>query len=126
MYPEELRYSKEHEWAKVEGSRAWVGITHFAQQELGDVVYVELPAVGSAVSQGARVAVVESVKAVSDVYAPVSGTVVEVNQRLATEPELLNRDPYGDGWICVIEVKDPSELEGLLTAEQYRRLVGAS
>ena len=124
MYPDHLRFTREHEWALAEGSRVRVGITFFAQKELGDVVYVELPAAGSAVQQGARFAVVESVKAVSDIYAPVSGTVVEVNGRLATEPELLNKDPYGEGWICIIEASDPAQLQSLLTADQYRQLIG--
>ncbi|HEY8486682.1 MAG TPA: glycine cleavage system protein GcvH [Limnochordales bacterium] len=125
MYPEHLRYTREHEWALQEGNRVRVGITHFAQQELGDVVYVELPAPGTTVQQGQRFAVVESVKAVSDIYAPVSGTVVEVNGRLSTEPELLNRDPYGEGWICLLELSNPAELETLLSAAQYRQLIGA-
>ena len=125
MYPEHLRYTREHEWALQEGNRVRVGITHFAQQELGDVVYVELPAPGTAVQQGQRFAVVESVKAVSDIYAPVSGTVVEVNGRLSTEPELLNRDPYGEGWICLLELSNPAELETLLSAAEYRQLIGA-
>ena len=124
MYPDHLRYTREHEWALAEGARVRVGITYFAQQELGDVVYVELPATGGTVTRGARFAVVESVKAVSDIYAPVSGTVVEVNGRLSTEPELLNKDPYGEGWICVIEASNPAEAERLLTAEQYRQLIG--
>jgi len=125
VYPEHLRYTREHEWALQEGNRVRVGITHFAQQELGDVVYVELPAPGTAVQQGQRFAVVESVKAVSDIYAPVSGTVVEVNGRLSTEPELLNRDPYGEGWICLLELSNPAELETLLSAAEYRQLIGA-
>lgn len=125
MYPEHLRYTKEHEWAAADGTRVRVGITDFAQRELGDVVFVELPQVGASVRQGQSFCVVESVKAVSDVYAPVSGTVVEVNGRLAQEPELLNRDPYGEGWICVIEAADPAQLDGLLTAERYRELIGA-
>jgi glycine cleavage system H protein len=124
MYPKELRYSREHEWIKVSGKRAIVGITDFAQKELGDVVFVELPAAGDPVTQGGEFAVVESVKAVSEIYAPVSGTVVEVNQGLADQPETINQDPYGEGWIAVIELSDPLELENLLSAEDYATFVG--
>ncbi len=125
MYPAELRYSTEHEWVRVEGGRARVGITFFAQKELGDVVFVDLPQVGARVAAGDGFAVVESVKAVSDIYAPVSGTVVEVNQQLIDQPELINQDPYGQGWIAVVEMSDPAEVGRLLTADQYRAHVGA-
>lgn len=126
MYPESLKYTKEHEWAAIDGRRVRVGITFYAQKELGDVVYVELPKVGASVERDKRLAVVESVKAVSDVYAPVSGTVVEVNETLQDSPELVNKDPYGEGWICVIEASDPSEFALLLNAADYRAIIGES
>lgn len=123
MYPEDLRYSKEHEWVRQEGNRVRVGITHYAQQELGDVVFVDLPQEGSILHAGEAFAVVESVKAVSDIYAPVSGRVVEVNQELVDRPELINEDPYGAGWIAVLEMENPAELEELLDAAGYRELI---
>jgi glycine cleavage system H protein len=122
-YPEQLRYSAEHEWVAVDGNRARVGITDYAQDALGDVVYVQLPEVGAAVAAMASCAEVESTKSVSDIYAPVGGTVAEVNQALDDAPETLNRDPYGDGWIFVIEMSDPSELDSLMDAAAYRQLV---
>src|SRR5688500_8093167 len=118
-YPAELRYTREHEWAKVEGKRARVGITHYAQDQLGDVVFVELPKVGAKVAQMQTFGVVESVKAVSDLFAPLSGVVVEVNQELTRAPERVNRDPYGAGWLVVVELSNPAEAEKLLTAAQY-------
>ncbi|MGE5553797.1 MAG: glycine cleavage system protein GcvH [Betaproteobacteria bacterium] len=124
MYPKELKYTREHEWVRVSGKRAIVGITDHAQKELGDVVFVELPAVSDTATQGGEFAVVESVKAVSEVYAPVSGTVVEVNENLSDQPELINQDPYGDGWIAVIELSDPEELDNLLSADDYAAFVG--
>jgi|SRR5690554_2005129 len=125
MYPDDLRYSQEHEWVRVESdNRARIGITDYAQRELGDVVFVDLPQVGDQVSAGDAFAVVESVKAVSDIYAPVSGKVVEVNDALANQPELINSAPYGDGWIAVIEMESPSELDDLLDADGYRKHVG--
>ncbi len=122
-YPAQLRYSAEHEWVAVDGNRARVGITDYAQDALGDVVYVQLPEVGATVAAMASCAEVESTKSVSDIYAPVSGTVAEVNQALDGAPETLNSDPYGDGWIFVIEMSDPSELDGLMDATAYRQLV---
>ncbi len=122
-YPAQLRYSAEHEWVAVDGNRARVGITDYAQDALGDVVYVQLPEVGATVAAMASCAEVESTKSVSDIYAPVSGTVAEVNQVLDGAPETLNSDPYGDGWIFVIEMSDPSELDGLMDATAYRQLV---
>jgi glycine cleavage system H protein len=118
-YPAELRYTKEHEWARVEGGRARVGITAYAQEQLGDVVFVELPKVGAKVSQMKAFGVVESVKAVSDLFAPVSGEVVEVNAELLKKPELVNQDPYGRGWMLVVAVANPQEVNTLLTAKQY-------
>ena len=118
-YPAELRYTREHEWAKLDGSRARVGITAYAQDQLGDVVFVELPKVGTRVRQMQTFGVVESVKAVSDLYAPLSGEVVEVNQELTQRPEQVNQDPYGAGWMLVIAVADSKEVEGLMTAADY-------
>jgi glycine cleavage system H protein len=120
-FPEDLRYTEQHEWARVEDGRVRVGITDYAQDALGDVVYVEVPEVGTEVRAGEPFGEVESTKSVSDVYAPVSGVVVERNAALADSPELVNEDPYGDGWMIVIEPSDPSELEGLLDASSYRR-----
>jgi glycine cleavage system H protein len=121
--PDDLRYSTDHEWVRVEGGRARVGITDFAQDALGDVVFVDLPEVGAAAAQGASISEVESTKSVSDIYAPVSGTIAEVNAELGDAPERLNEDPYGEGWIFVLELQDPSELDGLLDAAGYRALV---
>lgn len=117
--PPDLKYSKEHEWARVEGERATVGITDYAQQQLGDVVYVELPQPGIEVQFMEPFGIVESVKTASDLYAPVSGRVVEINERLADEPELVNQSPYGDGWMIVVEMNDPADLERLMDAHYY-------
>jgi len=122
-FPEDLRYTREHEWVLVEGNIATIGITDYAQDQLGDVVYVELPAVGDKVSREDAFGVVESVKAVSDVYAPVSGEVVEVNDDLTENPGMINEDPYGDGWFIKVEMSDPSELEELMSAEEYRAYI---
>lgn len=122
-YPEELRYSSEHEWVRAEGARATVGITDYAQDALGDVVYVQLPDVGTAVVRAGSCAEVESTKSVSDVYAPVSGTIVEVNETLADAPEQLNQAPYGGGWLFAIEMSDASELDALMDAAAYRSMV---
>lgn len=110
MYPEDLKYSKEHEWMRQEGNVGVIGITHFAQDQLGDVVFVEVPAVGDKVTAGATFGVVESVKTVSDLYSPVTGTVVAVNDRLTDEPELVNNDPYGDGWMIKVEIEATGEM----------------
>lgn len=120
--PKELKYSKDHEWTKAEGKLATVGITDFAQSQLGDVVFVELPVVGATVEAGKAFSVVESVKAVSDIYAPVSGVVVTVNDALTDAPELINQDAYGQGWIAVIEMSDPAELDKLLDSEEYAKV----
>jgi glycine cleavage system H protein len=124
-FPEDLKYSKEHEWVKVDGGTVIIGITAHAQDELGDVVYVEAPEVGSSVDASGTFGVVESVKAVSDLYAPVSGKVIEVNSRLEEEPELINTDPYNEAWIIKVEMTDSSELDALLTSEEYSSYVGA-
>ena len=121
--PEELRYTKDHEWARLEdGSRLRVGITDYAQDALGDVVFVQLPEVGAAVTADGTMAEIESTKSVSDVYAPLSGTVVEVNPDLSEAPQRVNEDPYGEGWICIIEVADTAAFDQLLDAEAYRAL----
>jgi glycine cleavage system H protein len=123
--PESLRYTKDHEWARLDGNRARVGITDHAQHELTDVVYVELPPVGKAVKQGEELGVVESVKAASEIYAPLSGTVVEVNRALEAKPELVNQQPYGDGWMVVLEVAHPDEAKHLMDAAAYTKHVGS-
>ncbi|HEU5393906.1 MAG TPA: glycine cleavage system protein GcvH [Candidatus Methylomirabilis sp.] len=117
--PEGLKYTREHEWVKIEGDRGRVGITHYAQDQLGDVVFVELPKKGRQLRQMEAFGVVESVKAVSDLYSPVSGEVVEVNSTLEKQPELVNQDPYGKGWMIVVKVKNAKELDALMTAQQY-------
>jgi glycine cleavage system H protein len=120
--PEDLRYSKDHEWARREGDRVRVGITDYAQDALGDVVFIELPEIGTTVKLDESFSEVESTKSVSDVYAPLAGTIVEVNTDLADSPERINEDPYGDGWICLIEPADPSSYDTLLEAAAYREL----
>jgi glycine cleavage system H protein len=121
--PADLRYTREHEWAKQEGDRVRVGITHFAQEQLGDVVFVELPKTGARVQAHQTFGVVESVKAVSDLFAPVSGEIAEVNAELAQKPETVNQDPYGRGWMLVVTPADPREWDQLLTAAQYEQFV---
>ena len=121
--PDHLRYSSDHEWLKPDGSRARMGITDYAQDSLGDVVFIQLPAVGDTVVAGETIGEVESTKSVSDVYAPVSGSVVAVNDALVDSPQLLNDDPYGDGWICEIELTDPAQVDGMLDAAAYGKLI---
>ena len=121
--PDELRYTADHEWARLEDGRVRVGITDYAQDALGDVVFVQLPDVGAQVEAGGSFGEVESTKSVSDVYAPVAGTVVEVNSELADVPQRLNEDPYGEGWICVIEPADQNAFGSLLDAAAYRKLI---
>ena len=121
--PDDLRYSAEHEWVRVDANLATVGITDFAQDSLGDVVFVQLPDVGTDVIAGASVSEVESTKSVSDIYAPVSGTVAAVNDALTDTPELVNQDPYGAGWMMTISLSDPEQLSSLLDAAAYRALV---
>ena len=121
--PEGLKYSKEHEWVLVEGHVAIIGITEYAQQELGDIVYVELPDVGEKIVKDDPFGAVESVKAVSDIYAPVSGTVIEVNDALPDSPETINDDPYGDGWMIKVEMSDKDDLKDLMSAEEYAEYV---
>ena len=119
----DFKFTKEHEWVKVEGDIAVVGITDYAQKELGDVVYVELPPVGDSFSQGDPCSNIESVKAVSDIYAPVSGEITEVNETLEDNPEIVNKDPYGEGWLFKLKLEKPDELEELMSAEAYDEYV---
>jgi len=121
MYPNDYRYSKDHEWVKVEGDTATIGITEFAQKQLGDVVYVELPAVGKTLDVHQTIGVVESVKAVSDVYSPIAGEVLAVNEDLNNSPETLNQDPHGKGWIIRLRLKNTGDLEALMTAVDYEK-----
>ena len=123
MVPGDLRYTKEHEWVRVDGDEAVVGITKFAADQLGDIVFVELPAVGKALDSHATFGVVESVKAVSDLFAPIAGEVTAANEALAGSPELVNSDPYGEGWMLRIRLADPAQVEGLLDAAAYEQLV---
>ena len=120
--PEDLRFSKDHEWARVEDGKVRIGITDYAQDALGDVVFIELPEVGVAVAADESFSEIESTKSVSDVYAPLAGTVAEINADLADEPQRLNDDPYGEGWICVIEPSDDQAYEALMDADSYRSL----
>jgi glycine cleavage system H protein len=123
--PKDLRYTKSHEWVRVEGNVAVVGITDHAQHEMTDVVYVETPSVDSCIEAGKECAVVESVKAASDIYAPVSGDVIAVNEELGSTPELLNQDPYGKGWLFKVKMSDPGEFNDLLNADDYAHHIGA-
>ncbi len=122
--PDNLRYTKDHEWARLEGKRATIGITDHAQDELTDVVFVELPQVGRTVNAGDVLGTVESVKAVSEIFSPLGGKVVEVNKALETSPEVVNGDPYGRGWMVVIEVADPGQAQALMDPGQYRKHIG--
>jgi glycine cleavage system H protein len=121
--PKELRYSEEHEWATVDENIATIGITDYAQEQLGDIVYIELPETGTQVIKGDKFGVVESVKAVSDLYSPVTGTVVTVNTGLPNTPETVNEEPYGDGWMIRVEMSDPEELDNLMTAAEYEKFI---
>lgn len=124
-YPEDLRYTKEHEWVRIAGDVGTIGITDHAQKELGDIVYVDLPKVGAHIEQGKSLGSVESVKAVSDIYCPVSGEVTEVNESLAQAPEKLNQDPHGAAWLIKLRLSAPNEAKGLLSAADYQAYVGA-
>jgi len=119
MIPENLRYHKEHEWVRAEGKKATIGISHFAQEALGDIVYLEIPKTGVNVQYGNEITEIESTKTTSPLYAPVGGKVVAVNEKLKEKPELINQDPYGEGWVVVIEMTDPKEVEKLMTAKEY-------
>lgn len=122
-FPKDLKYHKEHTWVKVEGSRALIGITDHAQEELGDIVYVELPERGSEAERDESFGTVESAKAISELFAPISGRVVDINEDLADQPELINDDPYDSGWLVEIEMSDTSELDSLLTADTYKKYI---
>ncbi|MGF1924093.1 MAG: glycine cleavage system protein GcvH [Bacteroidia bacterium] len=124
-FPSELKYTKDHEWVKVEGNQATIGITDFAQRELGDIVYIDINSVGSEVAKEEVFGTVEAVKTVSDLFMPLTATVSEINALLNDNPELVNNDPYGDGWMVKVTLSDASEFDGLLSAEDYRALVGA-
>jgi len=125
QFPENLKYTKEHEWIRLEDDQIGVvGITDYAQSELGDIVYVELPPIGKTVKQLESFGTIEAVKAVSDLFSPVSGEVIEVNEKLKDSPDLINKDPYGEGWIIKVKIKDLKELDNLLSAEDYRKLIG--
>ncbi len=125
QYPPDLKYSKEHEWARIQGGRARIGITDYAQDQLGDVVFVELPEVGEEVGQFANMGTIESVKAASDLFSPLSGKVVAVNPKLADHPELVNQDPYGEGWMLEVDLADPSQAGQLMDAEAYQKSLPA-
>lgn len=125
-FPSNLRYTKDHEWLNVEGSVGTIGITEYAQGELGDVVFVELPAVGTTLTQGKAFGTIEAVKAVSDLYAPISGQVTEVNKKVQETPEVVNKDPYGDGWMIKVKLANPTEATSLIDAEAYKKLIGKS
>ncbi len=124
MNPTDLRYHKEHEWVRVEGKQTTLGITHFAQDSLGDIVYIEMPKVGAKVTAGQEIGEVESTKTTSAIYTPVSGSIVKVNPELKDHPELVNSDPYGKGWMAVVELSDPSQVDSLMTAAQYEAFLG--
>ncbi|UCG27623.1 MAG: glycine cleavage system protein GcvH [Bacteroidales bacterium] len=123
--PETLKYTKDHEWIRIEGNEAYVGITDFAQSELSDIVFLEIETEGEELEKEAIYGTIEAVKTVSDMFMPVSGTVLEVNPVLQDSPEIVNKDPYGEGWMIKISVKNPSELDDLLTADQYKELIGS-
>jgi len=123
MYPDDLKYHKEHTWARVEGNKATVGITNYAQDSLGDIVYIDLPEVDGSVEASSEISEIESTKSTSSVISPVSGTIVEVNEELEDTPEVINESPYGKGWICVIEMSNPGELDNLLDASDYEKYI---
>ena len=124
-FPAELKYTKDHEWVRLEGTEAYVGITDFAQRELGDIVYVDITSLGQEVGKELVFGTVEAVKTVSDLFMPVTGTLLEVNAKLDSQPELVNTDPYGDGWMVKVSVQNPADVEGLLAAEAYQAIIGA-
>jgi glycine cleavage system H protein len=125
MIPSDLRYHKEHEWVRLNGTQATVGISHFAQDALGDIVFLDLPKIGSSVKTGQQIGEVESTKTTSTIYTPVSGTIAKINTDLKDHPETVNSDPYGKGWIAVIDLADPAEVEGLMTAAQYEAFLAS-
>lgn len=123
-FPSELKYTKDHEWIKVNGNEAVIGITEFAQRELGDIVYIDINTIGAEVAKDEVFGTVEAVKTVSDLFMPVTGTVLELNEKLDSAPELVNQDPYGDGWMVKIEIKSADELDSLLSADEYKDQIG--
>jgi len=123
-YPQNLRYTKDHEWVSIEGNQVTIGITDFAQRELGDIVYVDIPSKGKEMSAEDVFGTVEAVKTVSDLFLPVGGTITEVNPKLESSPELVNSDPYGEGWMVKMTAKDPEEIQKLMNADEYQKLVG--
>jgi glycine cleavage system H protein len=125
MIPSELRYHKEHEWVRLNGKQATIGISHFAQDALGDIVFLDLPKTGAAVKAGQQIGEVESTKTTSTIYTPVSGTITSINTDLKDHPEVVNSDPYGKGWIAVIELSNPSEVDGLMSAAQYEQFLAS-
>ena len=124
-FPEQLKYTKEHEWISIEGNVAIVGITEFAQGELGDIIYIDIDSIGKELNSDAVFGTVEAVKTVSDLFLPVSGTLLEKNPLLDSQPELVNQDPYGDGWMIKMTIQDPAQLDSLLTVDAYKALIGA-
>jgi len=123
-FPAALKYTKDHEWIKIDGNDAYIGITEFAQRELGDIVYVDIPSLGKEISKEEVFGTVEAVKTVSDLFMPVNGTISEINPLLDSKPELVNSDPYGDGWMVKVALQDAAEVEGLLSAEEYEAIIG--
>ena len=123
-FPAALKYTKDHEWIKVEGNDAYIGITEFAQRELGDIVYVDIPSVGKEVAKEEVFGTVEAVKTVSDLFMPITGTISEINSKLDSQPELVNTDPYGDGWMVKVALQDVADVEHLLSADEYKAIVG--
>jgi glycine cleavage system H protein len=123
-FPENIKYTADHEWIRIEGKFGWIGITDYAQGELGDIVYVEIPAVGTKVEKGKSFGTIEAVKAVSDLFAPAAGEVVEVNAEIKDHPEVVNKDPYGNGWMVKIAINDPAQLGALLDVQAYKTLIG--
>ena len=123
--PENLKYTKDHEWVRVEGSAGYVGITDYAQGELGDIIYVDVTTVGETVSQGDTFGTIEAVKTVSDCFAPVSGKIAEFNSAINDNPSIVNKDPYGEGWIIKMDISNPADLDALIPADEYKKLVGA-
>ena len=123
-FPENVKYTADHEWIRVEGKFGWIGITDYAQSELGDIVYIEIPAVGAKVEKGKSFGTIEAVKAVSDLFAPISGEVVEVNSEMNDHPEVVNKDPYDKGWMVKIVITDPAQLDTLLDVQAYKKLIG--
>jgi glycine cleavage system H protein len=123
-FPEHIKYTADHEWVRVEGQCCWVGITDYAQSELGDIVYIEVPAIGTKVEKGKSFGTIEAVKAVSDVFAPITGEVIEINAEIKDRPEVVNKDPYGNGWMVKIGISDPAQLDTLLDVHTYKTLIG--